>query len=329
MAMGLSTLLPQANAAIECRDCGGSKFTTINTMLSINENQVGTTRSSVTIPTDNVHYVGRVREPTNWWFTYAGQNVVPPNTLNSTWSYWPVDEYISVGIKVTHPECNRTFYAPYNVPVLINGSCRLGINATGFTSINLQTQIKLTKRIISGTYTNNIYIGEMGVCTGGTCANKELVINRIYLMLNITSPQTCEINTDKVVIVTFDDIPVSAFNQASAMTPVGSAKMVPVTVKCDNMASSEALTMRIQSNKVSGNALVSNNPNVGFTISDYNSGRPLTPNSLSSYIPFFLGSSNAYQAEVKLSVSPTKLTGNTNVNPGYVTSEGYLRIDFP
>ena len=48
--------------------------------------------------------------------------------------------------------------------------------------------------------------------------------------------------------------------------------------------------MRIEAEKISGNALVSDNPDLGFVVAN-DSGTPLTPNNLNSKIPFRLDAS--------------------------------------
>jgi type 1 fimbria pilin len=78
--------------------------------------------------------------------------------------------------------------------------------------------------------------------------------------------------------------------------------------------------MRIEAEKVSGNALVSDNPDVGFVVAN-ESGTPLTPNNLTSKIPFRLDDSA--QAQVGIRAWPVSMTGNKPAE-GRFTSRGYL-----
>jgi hypothetical protein len=66
---------------------------------------------------------------------------------------------------------------------------------------------------------------------------------------------------------------------------------------------------------------VSDNPDVGFIIAN-ESGTPLTPNNLTSKIPFRLDDSA--QAQVGIRVWPVSVTGNKPAE-GRFTSRGYLR----
>ena len=68
------------------------------------------------------------------------------------------------------------------------------------------------------------------------------------------------------------------------------------------------LTMRVEAEKVSGSTLVSDNADVGFVIANSN-GVPLTPNNLTSKIPFRLDDSA--QAQVGIRAWPVSVTGKT------------------
>ncbi|MDN8935047.1 hypothetical protein Q0P04_14275, partial [Staphylococcus aureus] len=74
-----------------------------------------------------------------------------------------------------------------------------------------------------------------------------------------------------------------------------------IAIKCTNVEANAYLTMRIEAEKISGNALVSDNPDLGFVVAN-DSGTPLTPNNLNSKIPFRLDDSA--QAQVGIRVWP-------------------------
>ncbi len=84
------------------------------------------------------------------------------------------------------------------------------------------------------------------------------------------------------------------------------------------------LTMRVEAEKVSGSTLVSDNADVGFVIANSN-GVPLTPNNLTSKIPFRLDDSA--QAQVGIRAWPVSVTGKKPAE-GRFTSRGYLRVDY-
>ena len=83
--------------------------------------------------------------------------------------------------------------------------------------------------------------------------------------------------------------------------------------------------MRLQANNVAGNIVISDNSDVGFIVTD-SSDKELTPNSLSSFIPFSLDGN--MRANARIRVYPASVTG-IRPDEGPVASQAYLRIDFP
>lgn len=73
-----------------------------------------------------------------------------------------------------------------------------------------------------------------------------------------------------------------------------------------------------------GDHIKTNNPVVGFQLSDINDNI-LFPNNGTSVIPFQLNSSS--KATVSLKAWPINITGG-QPDPGPVNAEGFLRIDF-
>ena len=124
----------------------------------------------------------------------------------------------------------------------------------------------------------------------------------------------------------FGDIGASLFSKAGVGNkPEGvSSQSKTIAIKCTNVEANAMLTMRVEAEKVSDNVLVSDNPDVGFIIAN-ESGAPLTPNNLTSKIPFRLDDSA--QAQVGIRVWPVSVTGNKPAE-GRFTSRGYLRVDY-
>jgi len=142
----------------------------------------------------------------------------------------------------------------------------------------------------------------------------------------IQVPQSCAINAGNIVEFDFGDIGASLFSKAGAGNkPEGvTAQSKTIAIKCTNVEANAMLTMRVEAEKVSSNAVVSDNPDVGFVIAN-ESGTPLTPNNLTSKIPFRLDDSA--QAQVGIRVWPVSVTGNKPAE-GRFTSRGYLRVDY-
>ena len=139
-------------------------------------------------------------------------------------------------------------------------------------------------------------------------------------------PQNCEVNAGQIVEFDFGDIGASLFSKAGAGNrPEGiNPQTKTVAIKCTNVAAQAYLTMRVEAEKASGQMMVSDNPDLGFIVAD-KTGRPLTPNNLSSTIPFQLDD-NAV-ANVSIRTWPVSVTGNKPTE-GPFTARGYLRVDY-
>ncbi|EGS8847099.1 TPA: fimbrial protein, partial [Salmonella enterica] len=109
-------------------------------------------------------------------------------------------------------------------------------------------------------------------------------------------------------------------NRPQGVTP----QTKTIAIKCTNVAAQAYLSMRLEAEKASGQAMVSDNPDLGFVVANSN-GTPLTPNNLSSKIPFHLDDNAA--ARVGIRAWPISVTG---IKPaeGPFTARGYLRVDY-
>lgn len=321
--------ISKADAVATCVSCG-IVTNTIDVTLSSSENHEGNTKTSNNVYTGPASYTAERGQKIQWWATYPGGRVIDPDRKSVDWIYQKIDDYISVALSVEHPECNRIFYVPFNVQLLYNGDCSAVVpennEARNFTPVSFKSKIKIMKKIIGGTYSRNIFVAESGVCQPDNCQSKQAIISRVYLNLNITAPETCEINAGQVIDINFYNISSGAFKNAGAIAQGIQPQSRDVSVKCDNIAGNAQLTLRMQADKVKGNIVVSDtNNDVGFRVTN-NSGKILTPNDVYSTIPFTLDK-NARQ-NITIQVYPVSVTGNKPTE-GPVTSRAYLRVDFP
>lgn len=154
----------------------------------------------------------------------------------------------------------------------------------------------------------------------------EKIVYTISYSGQIIVPQNCELNAGQVISMDFGNIAATSFSQVGAGNkPVGvNPQTRSVGIKCKNIDAQALLSLRIEANKVAGNALVSDNPDLGFVVAD-GKLNPLTPNNIDSTIPFQLDDNAS--ATVPISAWPVSVTGNKPAE-GKFTSEGYLRVDF-
>ncbi|MCW7649165.1 fimbrial protein [Serratia bockelmannii] len=319
-------------AAVSCISGCGNIFNTINKTLTAGENSVGQTAVSSDVSTPGVELRVGATGPMQYWVAYSGESPSTAGYYGTDWRYQKIDDYISVSLRTGTP-CYDTIYVPYNVKVrtgTASANCTVKNYSAGDTaSINspsFQSRIKINKRIVGGAYSKNIHLADYGFCQPDGCQSRQAIAYKIYLSLNITAPETCELNAGQVINIDFGNISSGAFKTAGTSAQGVQPKLRDISVKCDNIVGNAQLTLRLQADKTSGNIVVSDeNNDVGFRVTN-NSGVPLVPNNLSSVIPFALDS-NARQ-NVTIQVVPVSVTGNKPTE-GPVTSRAYLRVDFP
>lgn len=217
--------------------------------------------------------------------------------------YYPPAEYIHMG---------NDRNVSKNKPFAINDS-------------DLNFHFKLTKPFV-GSVNYSVTPAFYVYVTTTNTDPLEKVVYTISYSGEMIVPQSCEINSGQVISMDFGNIGASAFSQAGAGNrPSGvNPQTRSIGIKCNNMDAQAMLSLRIEANKVTGNAIVSDNPDLGFVVAD-GKQTPLTPNNVDSKIPFRLD--DAASASVPVSAWPVSVTGNKPAE-GKFTSEGYLRVDF-
>ncbi len=315
--------------AVTCDSSCNDVYMTISKNLASSENNPGVQIDSNTITTPAISMTLTHNGNIMQWAKFNGDPIPSPGFYSTNWQFKKIDDYISVALSRDSPCIGNTgtIYVPFNA-IIYGPGCVPFKDSVGekffLNQRDWQSRIRIDKKIVSGTYSKNILVGQFGFCQPNNCASAQVVQN-IYLSLNITVPQTCSINAGQTVIVDFGDVSTGAFKTAGARAQNINAKENTLSVTCDNIAAGTNLRMRLQANNVAGNIVVSNNNDVGFIVTD-SSDKELTPNSLSSFIPFYLDGNT--RANAKIRVYPASVTG---VRPaeGPVTSQAYLRIDFP
>lgn len=323
-------LLVCANSyAVTCTSGCNDVYLKIEQNLASNDNDTGAQINSNAVTTPALGMQATHNGYLMQWAKLNGDPIPTPPFHSTSWQFKKVDDYISVALSRDSPCIGNTgtIYVPFNERVYGKG-CEAIIYQTGngmpITPRDWQSRLRIDRKIVSGTYSKNILIGQFGFCQPDNCASPQVVQN-IYLSLNITVPQTCSINAGQTVIVDFGNISTGAFKTAGARAQNINPKESTLSVTCDNIASGTNLNMRLQANNVAGNIVISDNSDVGFIVTD-SSDKELTPNSLSSFIPFSLDGNT--RANARIRVYPASVTG-IRPDEGPVTSQAYLRIDFP
>ncbi|HED3853114.1 type 1 fimbria D-mannose specific adhesin FimH [Enterobacter soli] len=249
---------------------------------------------------------------------------LPITTEIDSYKYVKLNDYLDGAMQI-HDDYAGTFYPPANYIQMGQHPNVPNNKAFPVTDSKLVFRLRVTRRFI-----NMVVIPQQTMFrVYVTTTSSDPLSTPVYTISysgTIQVPQSCEINAGKVVEFDFGEIGASLFSQAGAGNRPDkvSPQTKTIAIKCTNVEANAYLTMRIEAEQTSGNALVSDNPDLGFVIATEN-GTPLTPNNLTSKIPFRLDDSA--QAQVGIRAWPVSIKGNKPAE-GRFTSRGYLRVDY-
>ncbi|MFP1953361.1 fimbrial protein [Lonsdalea quercina] len=213
----------------------------------------------------------------------------------------------------------------HNVPFTdLSNNCNGKCGGTATTGSRVQVSFRIKRKFVGMTTLPSIPVFSLYGNQGGTGqgTGSPLVVG--YLSGTMTVPQSCELNAGQVVAIDFGNISTGAFKTAGAKPDGVSAVTRTIAIACNGIEAQSNLSLRVQADTVSGNAIVSNNSDVGFVVTN-SSDSALTPNDISSVLPFTLDDNESSNVTVK--AYPVSVTGNTP-QAGVVTALAYLRVDF-
>lgn len=239
------------------------------------------------------------------------------------YQYLPINEYLVGAMKITDSYAGD-FYPPVKyVQMGMHPNVSKG-QPFPIEDSNFTFRVKVIKPFIDFVPIPKKTMLTVYITTGsGEPLN--IPVYNISYSGTITVPQNCTINTGDVLEINFGEIPAYAFSQAGAGgKPANVNKQVKtLAIQCTNIEAQAMLTLRLEAEKASNDMMLSDNPDIGFKISDQND-QILIPNSINSYIPFNL---LQQPANVTIKAWPVSSTGNTP-EIGPFRSRGYLRVDF-
>jgi P pilus assembly protein, pilin FimA len=249
---------------------------------------------------------------------------LPITTEIDSYKYVKLNDYLDGAMQI-HDDFAGTFYPPANFIQMGQHPNVPNNKAFPVTDSKLVFRLRVTRRFINMVVIPRQTMFKVYVTT----TSGDPLSTPVYTISysgTIQVPQSCEINAGKVVEFDFGEIGASLFSQAGAGNRPDrvSPQTKSIAIKCTNVEANAYLSMRIEAEQVSGSALVSDNPDLGFVVAT-ESGTPLTPNNLTSKIPFRLDDSA--QAQVAIRAWPVSITGNKPAE-GRFTSRGYLRVDY-
>ncbi|MDM2874560.1 type 1 fimbria D-mannose specific adhesin FimH [Citrobacter sp. Cpo069] len=313
--------------ATVCQNSNGTPtdvFYDLSNVFNSSNNQPG---QVVTLP-EKSGWVGvNATCPAGTTVNYTYRSYVTELPVQSTeggFQYLKLNDYLLGAMSITDSNAGL-FYPPRNY-------IRMGVDSNvskqkpfGVQDSNLVFKLKVIRSFINMVPIPRQTMFRVYVTTSTGDALSTPVYTISYSG-KVEVPQNCEVNAGQIVEFDFGDIGASLFSKAGAGNrPEGiNPQTKTVAIKCTNVAAQAYLTMRVEAEKASGQMMVSDNPDLGFIVAD-KTGRPLTPNNLSSTIPFQLDDNAA--ANVSIRTWPVSVTGNKPTE-GPFTARGYLRVDY-
>lgn len=293
--------------------------------ISILNNQLGSTFDITKNAGVNINVAAIC--PSGVGVNYTYRSYISPYSVidrDGNYQYVKLNDYLKAAISIKDSYAG-TFYPPAQYIHMGNDSRVSKNKPFSVNDSDLKFRFKLIKSFVgSVNYELNPAFYVYVTTTDTDPLNK--VVYTISYSGKMIVPQSCEINAGQVINMDFGNIAAPAFSQAGAGNkPAGvNPQTRSVGIKCKNIDAEALLSLRIEADKINGNALVSDNPDLGFVIAD-SKYKVLTPNNINSKIPFRLDDNAS--ASVPVSAWPVSVTGNKPV-AGRFTSEGYVRVDF-
>lgn len=249
---------------------------------------------------------------------------LPVEETLQEYKYLKLNDYLNGAISINDDTAGR-FYPPVNYIQMGNHPYVSQNTAFPVTDSRLTFRLKVTRRFVDKVIIPKQVMFRVYVTTRNTDPLDTVVYTISYSGV-VEVPQTCAINAGQIVEFDFGDIYTVQFDQIAAGEMP--KRVIPITkklgIKCSNINAEAYLSLRLEAERSSGNFMLSDNPDLGFKVSQAN-GSPLIPNNVASKIPFQLDA--AAEAEVVLRAHPVSITGNIPADGPFV-ARGYLRVDY-
>ncbi|MEC5341964.1 fimbrial protein [Brenneria populi] len=321
--------LPQVGWAVQCSTVSGSP-TTYNFTYSIasSQNYTGYATGWKDETASGSSSIGGACKggPDTYFTAKVGPSLTFAVSEGDTqWYDIAGNDYLQVASQIAINNVNLGQLQYHNVPFTdVNNYCNGRCGATLASGSRVRVNFRIKRPFVGITNIASIPIFYLYANQGGTGQGTGSPLAQGYLSGSVTVPQSCELNAGQIISIDFGSVSTGAFKtagqKAEGVTPVSRS----IGIQCKGIEAQASLSLRVQADTVKDNMIVSDNADVGFVIAD-SDNNPLTPNSLSSVIPFVLD--DAASANVSIYAYPVSVTGQTP-KVGLATGKGYLRVDF-
>ncbi|EBL7063674.1 fimbrial protein [Salmonella enterica] len=257
---------------------------------------------------------------------YSTVTSLAPGHSDGDKQYYGVNDYLEVSTSIYLGGLFKNFKeTPWNS--VATGQTLGGCSTPGklhnvSTGSQGKVSLYIKKPFVGTSVIPNLLIESVYISTVSGNHGPTPLVN-VYLSGTVVVPQSCTINAGKIIPVDFGQIMAGEFKQKGALVD-SAKKTVIVPIKCNNVAASANLTLRLQAipSKDNNDAIQTSNPDVGIVAEDA-FGHTIKPNI--GLLPFQLDDS--LQAKPILYLTPVSTTG---VSPagGDFHALAYIRVDF-
>lgn len=297
---------------------------------------------TVTISDTTLNVVGQVFDQAATWNTgtripvkcdepsgsryrrFSASSPLVPSILEGTTQWYNVNEYLDTTINV-YVQGNR--YVPFR-----NVRGGAANDAAGQTSMSAGSSgfldLKIIKPFVGTTSFDNIRVADIFLSKQSGHYSPE-PIAQVFLNGIISVPQNCTVNAGAVIHVDLGTMYNTDFTAAGQKPDNVTPQTFSVPVECNYGASLANLSLSLKGNATaSGDAIQSDNPDVGVAITDQNNNL-VRPNDDTSSIPLALDQidNETFSTNVMLTTYPISTTGNAPAE-GTFTALAVLRVDF-
>lgn len=322
----LMAFLPLPALAVVCSNAAGGTsevFYDLTDSFTSANNQVGQVKVLTKNFSERVEGICPVHSGNNRTMRSYVANM-PVVETEGSYKYLQLNDYLRGAMSITDSSAG-TFYPPQDYVLMGTHPNVTKGKPFGIMDSNFTFRLKVTRRFVDQVVSPKKTLFTVYVTTANTDPLSTPVYTISYSGI-INVPQQCKVGVNDIVVINFGKIGSQLFSQAGAGNKPATVnkKLENIAIQCTNVEAKAYLTLRIEAEKVNGNMIVSDNPDVGFIVGDQN-GNALTPNNIGSVIPFQLD--GAGSARTAITAWPVSVTGN-KPKEGVFQSRGYLRVDY-
>ncbi|MFS3860888.1 fimbrial protein [Proteus mirabilis] len=307
---------------VNSRDPSQSVSFDLSTVFSSGQNKPNTNIDLTKSFRYNVYAICPANRSDYSWRTY--RSPLPIVQIDNNFKFLEINDYIYGAMQITDSYAGR-FYPPSDYVQMGKHPNIKKQREFPVRDTNYLFRLKIVKPFIDSIPIESKTMFYVYVNTEPNEALGEVVYTISYSG-SFSAPQSCEFNAGDIIEINFGKIGAQLFKEAGIGNKPNNVNAVTknFTINCKNIDAQAYLKLRIEAAEASDNIILSDNPDIGFKVSD-NNGNILTPNDINSNFPFQLNENAS--ANLAIKAWPVSTTGQLP-KEGVFSARTYLRVDF-